>query len=278
MASQWLRKPTMAIALTFVQAVLLSRAALFELLPEFPSAYRVIRRAAYILALRRYIVTAAEALRTQQATAASDDPRSKPVASWSQVKAVSRVVGSMANGPSADAPSVNDALAAMREKQKEVEDNLSKASRASALLLAPVEVAPFQGVSSLGNGRLGRRSSKPNSAVNVEEEDAANMVEHTAALASLKQQVGGVDLKLDALQKQMEALTVAARQKSFGSRQRVGAYPRSRLPDARAGNPPAASASASGAPLAGRIEEMQELRDAEGMQSNTALRSTPFEA
>ena len=188
--SQWLRKPTMAIALTFVQAVLLSRAALFELLPEFPSAYRVIRRAAYILALRRYIVTAAEALRTQQATAASDDPRSKPVASWSQVTAVSRVVGSMANGPSADAPSVNDALAAMREKQKEVEDNLSKASRASALLLAPVEVAPFQGVSSLGNGRLGRRSSKPNSAVNVEEEDAANMVEHTAALASLKQQVG----------------------------------------------------------------------------------------
>ena len=55
-----LRDVSDAIALTFVQTVFLTREAIFELLPEFPRAYRVIRRAAYRFALRRFIVQAAE--------------------------------------------------------------------------------------------------------------------------------------------------------------------------------------------------------------------------
>lgn len=290
-ASQWLRNTTMAIALTFTQAVLLSRESLFELLPEFPNAYRVVRRAAYLFALRRYIVTAAETMRTQQEEALraqqeesenTSQAGSKPSKSWSHMKAFSKVASiSQVNQA---VPTMNDTLAAMREKQKEVEDNLSKASRASAMLLAPVEISPFQGESRFGSRRPNHKESNSSDAAQSElsNEVVAKMARQDAALESLKQQVGGVDAKLDALQKQMVALTVAARQKTFASRQKMG-ISRSRLPDANTLSHVEAAGAPAAAPAA-RAEELQELRDAEGklqdlqQQGDRATRSTPFEA
>ena len=54
-----------AIALTFVQNIFITREAIFELLPGFPNAYRVIRRAAYKIALRRVVVMAAQMAQSQ---------------------------------------------------------------------------------------------------------------------------------------------------------------------------------------------------------------------
>lgn len=52
-----------AIALTFVQAISLTQTDIFELLPDFPRAYHVVRRAALRIALVRALVKAAQIVR-----------------------------------------------------------------------------------------------------------------------------------------------------------------------------------------------------------------------
>lgn len=303
-SSEFLRDQTTAIALTFVQAVLLSRDSLFELLPEFPRAYRVIRRAAYMLALRRFVVMAAESLTEQQKDAAdsaktcenaADTPRLHGLHAMTKVKGMtSKLKGSVLSkvDDGKTAPTVNDAVAALRIKQKEAEERLAQTSAASAMLMAPVNVSPYQ------SDATNRRPSRENAgsfkkgqrgeAQQVVDLDgmSAKMAEHSASLAALKDQVGGVNGKLDALQMQMEALLVISRpkprQKSAPSLPRVrsanGSKGSEMTPSPLSSNPIHSAVQNDGDV---RSQEMQEMREAEDVlqgQTGAALRSTPFEA
>ena len=63
-----------AIALTFVQTVSLTQKDIFDLLPDYPMAYLVIRRAALGMALARALVKAAEIVKKSRLMASGRMP------------------------------------------------------------------------------------------------------------------------------------------------------------------------------------------------------------
>ena len=62
-----------AIALTFVQVISLSQADIFSLLPEFPRAYHVIRKAALRMALVYAVIRAAQIVKRARRELAESD-------------------------------------------------------------------------------------------------------------------------------------------------------------------------------------------------------------
>ena len=282
-ALEWLRKPVTAIALTFTQAIIVPRESLFEVLPDFPQAYRVIRRAAYRFALRRYVVKAAELMAQEQ----EDGQSASGEGHMTQINVLSpglKSKGAKSLSAMNVKADVGDALVAMRKKQKEIEGNLSKLSVASLNLLKPVSFSPFmnQNVAPLAApSAVTSTIIKDDGAVLPKDEGMREMAIQLAdqgnAISVLQTQLGGVDLKLGAMQKHLEALVARTvpRQKTLKPSQSRGRLAR---------HPSSSSGVAEGAVA---HAERQELRDAEGAmtamcgQTNApsgALRSTPFEA
>ena len=81
-----------AVAITFVQIIQLSRDDIYELLPDFPIAYAIVRRHAFRLAFARLIVKAAEHAKSGQ----SEASRLKE-AMYTVVKAPSEEAGGVAS-------------------------------------------------------------------------------------------------------------------------------------------------------------------------------------
>jgi len=66
LANENLRDVGDAIALTFVQAISLSQQDIFELLPDYPLAFRIVRKAALQMALNRALVHAAQIIKGEE--------------------------------------------------------------------------------------------------------------------------------------------------------------------------------------------------------------------
>jgi hypothetical protein len=78
-----------AIALTFVQTISLTQKDIFDLLPDYPMAYLVIRRAALGMALARALVKAAEIVKKSRLLASGRTPTCRPPFIFASVFGVS---------------------------------------------------------------------------------------------------------------------------------------------------------------------------------------------
>ena len=184
----WLRNVSDAIALTFLQIVSLNREALFEVLPEFPVAYQVVRQAAYKLAFRRFIIAAAEA--GIKAARPSDSPQATV---FGQANApsdaeVTRTRFQALRRPVNAVVDVEQAVAALKMKCASMED-------AEQVLGARNKRTPFSDVSvTLFQSSQQQQSSK--------EEMARTITAMDARMSTMGNELGSVNAKLDAMQLQ----------------------------------------------------------------------------
>ena len=288
-SNEMLRDTSDAVALTFVQTVFLTKDAIFELLPEFPGAYKVIRKAAYKMALCRFIVKAAEA-----GTAVADksfkggspsvlaranvsSPGAAAKCRWGSCRSAQRVMGmgdkqSQSSSPSRQAEerpkvSVGEAISALNAKH--VADSLVKAAAAKETASA------FGGISLDLYGNADQMSE-------MKEQMETQM-------AAMSAEVGGVNAKLDAMQQQISALVkgLTTSQKLRPARSRAGSALKPPVAKAPGENgvivPQNGSANAAANPSdAARAAEIEEMRSASigpsGAPEQAATKSSPYDA
>jgi hypothetical protein len=241
---------------------------MFEHLPEFPIAYRIVRRAAYKLALRRFSVQAAAA---GIGAAAADAPAPAPamsVLSMSAAPAPSAMSG--ASAAARATVNVEDAVRALHQQQASLQ--VPNTPEGSAMAFGGVSVGLYDSKS---------KSSSSDASAAVQ----TALSEQGEAISTLRQEVGGLDAKLDAVQQQLAALLAATKRPPRMQRASTAAAPSKPLACASLGSagpvlkPSTDSRRASEERAAAERDEMRDAATHEdGVEGGAASRSSPFDA
>lgn len=283
-ALDWLRDLKDAIALTFLQTIYLPRDAIFDLLPGYPEAYKVIRRQSIKYAFRRYIIRIAdaaisEAKEAEEAVRGRVSDEGTPASSALTIARTSKLKGMSVT------VSVSEAMAALERKRAKEDEKADTRKEADAF--GGVQVGMYEA----GTKAPAVSEAPPPVLVTRMNDRIDGVVKQQAVeIDSLKAQLGSLetmlDGKFDALTQTIGALALAVSNKPRmrAQRSRLAAAPddtavcrqMEALSSAATCAPSHGPPPLAKEPRHGRTEELAEMQDATGAEHATL--SSPFEA